>query len=118
MALTERQKRAIIIKWAQERDLVICSKDALHRLVRIINDVALGVSARVDEKGEVHFNVSPDFNYTEMMGLKGIIESNPKYQQGKERKPCEKEEDKPKGRRSSPLRNHQDDAEAPSEDQS
>lgn len=99
MPLSEEQKRALMVKWAHNRGMIICSREALHKLVRIINDVALGVSAFVDKNGEVHFKVSKNFNYTEMMGLKGIIEADEKYHhKAKEREPDEEEsKDKSEG---------------------
>jgi hypothetical protein len=76
----ENKHKAALLKWASDHDLVVCKRDALYRLVRIINEVALGVDARVDDNGEVHFNHCPDFDYQEMVGLKLIIHADPKFQ--------------------------------------
>jgi len=79
MSLSESEKKAFVINWARQNGMVLCSRPALHKLVRIINDVALGVSAFVDKEGEVHFKVCPEYDYTEMMGLKGVIQCDTQY---------------------------------------
>ena len=90
MSLSESEKKAFVINWARQHDMVLCSRPALHKLVRIINDVALGVSAHVDKEGEVHFKICSEYDYTEMMGLKGVIQCDTRYRKkakDKERRP-------------------------------
>lgn len=73
-----------LLRWARKNDLLVCKRDAIYRLVKIINEVALGVSARVDENGEVYFGLVPGMDYVEMMGLKLIIHAGEPFRKPKD----------------------------------
>ena len=92
----DAKKMQSLLRWAKGRGLMICNRDAIYQLVRIVNDVALGVSAHVDENGEVFFKHVPGFDYDEMMGLKAIIHADKKFRtkpSSPEGKETEDEED-------------------------
>ena len=85
MADKDGKRREVLLKWALEQGLIICNKEALYRLVRIVNEVGLGVEASVDDKGEVYFKHVPEFDYQEMVGLKLIIHADPKFRKKSEK---------------------------------
>lgn len=75
----EERRRLALLKWARQNGLVVCQESSVHRLVRIVNEVALGVEARIDKDGDVHFKHVEGLDYQEMVGLKLIIHADPKF---------------------------------------